>query len=872
MTTPLLRQYQSIKNEAKDCLLLYRMGDFYELFYDDAVIAARVLGLTLTSRNSQDENAAPLAGFPYHALEKYLPKLINAGHKVAVCEQTEDPAAAVGIVKREIIEVITRGTALSENCLDSKTNNYLAALCTSENIWGLSYLDLSTGGFYLCEGTEEQISAELSRLPTSEWLIPEEWSLPNFLQNFASQEKVLITPCDTQLFFPDRARHALQEHFKVHSLESFGCDNLTSALGSAATILHYCIHQKKTSLDHITSLSPRNLSAYMQLDSSTLRNLEILRPAYTEDEGGTLFSLLDRTGTSMGARLLKDWLTHPLLHIDLICARQKAIDELILRGETRAELQKHLRQILDMERIMSRIGSGRANARDVLGLGRSLHHALLMVEELQTLSAPLVQSCIAHIQATTLFVEKILNQICEQPPLTIREGGMMRTEAFPELHEILDGARQGKEWLNNLESTMREQTGISSLKVGFNRVFGYYLEVTKMHVEKVPENFIRKQTLVNAERYITPEMKEWESKILGAESQANKLEYEYFCALRLELASQSALFLKASHALAQIDVLCSLAHCAQEYTWVQPQLHSESGIEIVEGRHPVVEKLTPLGLYIPNNLSIHPEKRQILLMTGPNMAGKSTYLRQNALIVLLAQIGSFVPASKASIGLVDRIFTRVGASDRLAHGQSTFMVEMIETANILHNATPRSLVILDEIGRGTSTFDGLSLAWAIVEALHQDPAHTALTLFATHYHELTELPVQHKRVCNIQIAVEEQGQRVVFLHKVLDGACDSSYGIHVAAMAGIPSAVVNRAWEILAELEKGHLTPSALRTKSDKPSPSVLQYDLFSAPPPQNPKHKQVYDLMMSQDFSKLTPLDALNLLAKWQKEFSPGR
>jgi len=872
MTTPLLRQYQSIKEKAQDCLLLYRMGDFYELFYDDALAAARVLGLTLTTRNSQDENAAPLAGFPYHALEKYLPRLIHAGYKVAICEQTEDPAQATGIVKRDIIEIITRGTALLENCLDAKTNNYLVALNPGP-FWGMSTLDLSTGQFRVCEGPEEQIFSELSRLPVSEWLIAENWTPPPHLSNWAQQEKILLTPLDAQLFHVEQAKSSLLNHFKIQSLEAFGCELYTSALGAAAALLHYVIHQKKTALDHIARLEPLSLNAFMQLDASTLRHLEILKPAYTEDDQSTLFSWVDRTGTAMGARLLKEWLTHPLVDGAQIQGRQEALEELILKTETRATLQKHLRQILDLERIMSRIGSGRAHARDLSGLGNSLKSALELIPLLDSLYTPLLAQTQASLLPTLPWMEKISAQIAEAPPLTLREGGILKPEAFPDLNNILEGARQGKEWLAQLETSMKAQTGINTLKVGYNKVFGYYIEITRLHSEKVPDNFIRKQTLANAERYITPEMKEWETKILGAEGLANKLEYEYFCTLRQELAAHSSVFLRASSALAQLDVLCSLSVCANEYRWVRPELTQEIGIEIIEGRHPVVEQITPSGLYIPNSIHLNPNTRQILLMTGPNMAGKSTYLRQTALIVLLAQMGSYVPARSARLGIVDRIFTRVGASDRLAQGQSTFMVEMIETANILHNATPKSLVILDEIGRGTSTFDGLSLAWSIVEELHQNPLHKALTLFATHYHELTELPRKLKNTVNIHISVQEEGRKVIFLHKVVEGACDSSYGIHVAAMAGIPENVVKRAWEILADLEKEKITPSAQKAKNNRPYSSPAALDLFSdILPNNNTKFHKLYNLLMQLDLSRTTPIDAFQFLHQWQKEFgAPG-
>lgn len=867
MTTPLLQQYLSVKQAHQDCLLLYRMGDFYELFYEDAVTASKVLGLTLTSRNSKDENSAPLAGFPYHALEKHLPKMVNAGYKVAVCEQTEDPATATGIVKREVVEIITRGTTLSENCLEEKSNNFLACICQDLH-WGLSLLDLSTGKFALAEPNHEDLVEELFKLGVKEIVIPETLVLPSPISNWIETEKVLVTKLDQSLFQWTTANKILLEHFKLHSLESFGCESLPQATCCAGALLYYVQTQKKTTLDHITQLEPQHLDEYVHLDASTLRNLELLKPLHQEDDRGTLFHHLDKTCTAMGARQLKYWITHPLQKVQYIQERYQALEKLILQYEEAREIRRKLREINDIERILSRIGSKRANARDVLALGRSLQAAAALIPILKKLEIPLFHESLEHFEDAQIWSGRILHEIMENPPLTIREGGILNPDHNPELKKILDDAREGKIWLSDLESRIKAETGISTLKVGYNKVFGYFLEITKAQTSKVPDYFIRKQTLVNAERYITPEMKEWENKILNSEGLANQLEYDLFCKLRDTLSTQASLFLQCSHHIAVIDTLIALAKVSRENAYTRPHFIEENSITIHRGRHPVVEKITEVGKYIPNDLVLNGTERQILLMTGPNMAGKSTYLRQTALITLMAQMGCFVPADRLEFKPVDRIFTRVGASDRLSQGQSTFMVEMIETANILHNATSNSLVLLDEIGRGTSTFDGLSLAWAIAEAIHEQKNKNALTLFATHYHELTELPRTLSRVKNIQIAVEEVGTRVVFLHKVIEGACDSSYGIHVAAMAGLPDSVVKRAWEILESLEKEKITPSPQRPRKVRPE-SVYQGNLFETPPPLTQEQIQmerVYTSLKKIDLYNTTPLELMRLVADLQK------
>ncbi len=871
--TPLMKQYEEVKTQYKDCLLLYRMGDFYELFHDDAIVASKVLGLTLTSRNAANQDRTPLAGFPYHAIEKHMPKLVNAGYKVAICEQVEDPATAKGIVKRDVIEVITKGTAINDNCLDAKSNNFLAALFVSDDICGLAYLDLSTGQFACAEGTPGQTTDELYRLGVTEVLVEDEVELPEALHTLLEQEKILITRLHRGYFNYGESLRNLARQFHIHSLEAFGLEQFNPGISAAGAVLGYVKEHKKTELNHIIRLNPYFFENQMMLDSTTIRNLELIRPMHQDDESGTLFHLLDKTDTAMGGRALKYWITHPLVDIGGIENRQRAIEELVGNPVLLGTIKSQLREINDIERIVSKVGAKRANARDLLGLGRSLLKAHGVSTHLKELVSPEFKRASDTLAKYGGEGEELMDQFVDNPPLTIREGKMLNPNKHPELEAILEDAKKGKEWISNLEQTVKNETGIPTLKVGFNKVFGYYLEVTKQHSDKVPDTFIRKQTLVNGERFITPEMKEWEAKILNAEGKANSVEYEIFCQLREELSKQSAELLDLARLIGDVDVLCSLASVARQRRYCKPNLSDDGAIKIQGGRHPVVESITEAGQYIANDLSLNSETRQILLMTGPNMSGKSTYLRQAGLIVLMAQMGSFVPAEAAEIGVVDRIFTRVGASDRLARGQSTFMVEMLETASILNNATPKSLILLDEIGRGTSTFDGLSLAWAIVEALHESEDIAARTLFATHYHELTELPSKFQRIVNIQVAVKEVGREVIFLHKVLEGPCDSSYGIQVAGMAGIPKPVIDRAWEVLEQLEKDKDLPSPLKTyrKKMRSQTPTIQGDLFSAAPPPDPKFKSLFDDIMRIRLEQKTPLELMNKVYALQEKYREG-
>jgi DNA mismatch repair protein MutS len=894
--TPMMRQYLDIKARYPDTLLLYRMGDFYELFQDDAVKAAKLLGLTLTQRNHGGKDATPLAGFPHHAIERYMPKLIGAGLKVAVCEQVEDPATAKGVVKRDVVEIVTRGTALSENYLDAKSNNYLAAVYPGEDAVGLAYLDLSTGVFGVAEGRLDQVVSELYRLDAKEVIWPETLAMSDAVERMRNEDGVTLSLLAKSLFHQEQGIATLCRHFGVHSLEAYGCEGYTVALRAAAAALHYAKDSKKTDLSHLSRLTPIRFDAHMALDATTVRNLELIRPIHGEDVSGTLFHWMDKTVTAMGGRMLKHWLTHPLLDLDAIRARQAAVAELSERRELLSALRGHLQGVNDIERIVARSGAARSHARDLVGLGHSLLEAAKAAEVCATVAAPLLREWASCLTGLLPLGESLLSKLTDRPPMTVREGGLIREGAFPELDQLNANIRDGREWLNSLQQREREATGIPTLKVGFNKVFGYYLEVTKTHEDKVPAHYLRKQSLVGAERYITPEMKEWESRILNAEGEINALEYKLFCALRDEVNAKSKDLLQAAAALGSLDTVACLALLAHERDLVKPEVVAEPVLEIEEGRHPVVEALCEPGTYIANDVRLSGHDRQILLITGPNMAGKSTYLRQVGLIVLLAQIGSFVPAARAKVGLADRIFTRVGASDRLAKGQSTFMVEMIETANILQNATPRSLVLLDEIGRGTSTYDGLSLAWAIVESLHETERLRARTLFATHYHELTRLAGKLARLRNVQVLVREEGHEVIFLRRVIEGACDSSYGIQVARMAGVPHGVIDRAWELLGELENGGTAHLGLGTAGAAPQggaanaagstllasarrgrpkiPSDVQLDIFGgltqAPQAKvDPKLRGLYDAVMAIDISTTAPLQALMQLSEWQKRFA---
>ena len=867
--TPLMQQYYDIKKENPGCILFFRMGDFFELFEDDAVIASKILGLTLTSRNNGAAGATPLCGFPHHAAERYVPKMVAAGYRIAICEQVEDPKLAKGIVKRDIVEIISAGTAMNEANLEAKEANYLCAYipAISEDgkggkgdVAAFAIADVTTGYLAACRSSVQSFECEFSRRMPKEIVVPEGTTIPNVIMDLIKAENVLVTELPAILFAEDQAKDVLFHHFKVEALDGLGLEGRAFETSVTGALLQYLINQKKSELSHFTTLEILNLDDYMTLDPSTLRNLELVRPLNADDYSSTLCSVLDFTVTAMGGRTLKDWVSHPLIAVDRIRERQEAVGELVQNPVALDELKESLTSILDMERLMGRVGSGRANARDLAGMGRSLSQASKVADVLEGLHAPLFEGLREKLNSAKGRGEDLLKYFNDDLPMTVREGGMIRPGASAELDAMNEDIRERREWIASLEGRERERLGIPTLKVGYNRVFGYYIEITKAQMAKatqpIPDEYIRKQTTVNGERYITPEMKECESVISNAEANIHDLEYRIFCEIRERVNSWRAELQSIADAVARVDSLYSFALAARKFNYVCPEVFEGTGIEIRGGFHPVIVAVNPDLNFIPNDVTLSPDGTRLMLITGPNMAGKSTYLRQTGLIVLMAQIGCFVPAESARIGVVDRIFTRVGASDRLSRGLSTFMVEMIETANILRNATPHSLVLLDEIGRGTSTFDGLSIAWAIVETLHSEPARMALTLFATHYHELTGLVESLEHAGNFQVGVQEKGDKLIFLHKIFEGACDSSYGIHVAEMAGLPPMVVRRARKILLRLEKQKIDPSdEAQNKKIKAQP---QMDLF-APPDEN-------TLLLKDEIRRLkpeemTPMQALQRL-----------
>lgn len=803
--TPLMRQYHEIKEKHPGTLLLFRVGDFYETFSDDAITISRELGITLTRRNNAGDQT-PLAGFPYHALDSYLPKLVKKGFRVAVCDQAEDPAQAKAagrkLVNREITEVVTPGVTLSDKVLDRNRNNYVAAVHPGPRAYGLAFADISTGEFSVSELPLKELREVLASLAPAEILVCKKLksSVPDWLSQY------VITWQEEWIYEGRYGYDVLLEHFGTHSLKGFGVEELETAHVAAGALLHYVRENQRASLGHLRTLSTFDNTGYMMLDASTKRNLELITSMQQGGTEGTLISILDQTGTAMGGRLLRKWLMRPLKDLEEIRHRLQAVEVLHIRHELRQQLREILREIGDMERLVSRICVKRANARELRQLNDSLNRIPTLRELLSDAEESLLKKIVEQLTLLPELQDRIGAALVDDPPASIRDGGVIRDGYSDELDEIRDIARHGKEYIARIQKDLVERTRIPSLKLGYNRVFGYYIEVTNAHKDKVPDDFIRKQTLVNAERYITPELKEIEEKILSSEERSQVLEQELFMELLDAVAEHAEPVQKNADALAQLDCLQSLAEVAYRYNYVKPSVNEGTAIEIRGGRHPVVERFLPQGEpFIPNDITVDSETDQILMITGPNMAGKSIILRQAGLIVLLAQVGSFVPAREAKIGVVDKIFTRVGASDNLAAGESTFLVEMNEAANILNNASPRSLILLDEIGRGTSTFDGLSIAWSLAEYLHNQPSVAAKTLFATHYHELNELENLYERIVNYNILVKEHKGRIIFLRKLVRGGADHSYGIQVAAMAGLPQLLILRAREILGNLESHSL-------------------------------------------------------------------
>jgi DNA mismatch repair protein MutS len=855
--TPMLRQYLEIKEQHQDAILFYRLGDFYEMFFEDAKVASKVLGITLTSRNQKDdeEKRIPLCGVPYHAAAGYLAKLVNAGHRVAICEQVEDPKEAKGVVKREVVRVVTPGLVTEAQILDDKSNRYLASIAYGQGRWGLSFLDLSTGEFLVAERDEPgELFDELHRLQPSELLI-EANRLAELGEAPFWPANLCLSKRPASSFQPETCREQLLEHFRVANLAGFGCGDLTAGLTAAGALIGYLRETQKCELAHIERLSPLVLKDVLLIDDSSRRNLELTQTISTAKREGSLLHCLDRTRTPMGARLLKRNLLFPLQDLAEIHHRLDTIEQLLCEPTAAEEIRSCLDRVYDLERLNSRVVLGHGNGRDLIALTQSLAQ-LPQLKGLASAAGVLAERC-AGLDELGEIRELLENAIREDAPITIRDGGLIKPGYNQELDELVTILTEGKSLIAGLERGEKERTGISNLKIGYNKVFGYYLEVTKGQLANVPDYFIRKQTLVNAERYITPELKEFEEKVAGAQEKRLELEYRLFIEIRAKVAAESPRIIKAAGFVAELDFFCSQAEVARRHRYVRPEVDDGEEIAISEGRHPVIELALPAGRFVPNDLLLNQGDDQVLIITGPNMAGKSTVLRQTALIVLLAQMGGFVPAASAKIGLVDRIFTRVGAMDDLRKAQSTFMVEMNETANILNNATPRSLVILDEIGRGTSTFDGLSIAWAVSEELATRDGKGVKTIFATHYHELTDLALTIPRIRNYHIAVREWGDSIIFLHKLLPGGTSRSYGIQVAALAGVPPRVVARAKEILHTIEQGEFTQNGRPRLSgpDSGPGQPSQMSLFGAPPDR--LHQRLAEVRPDG----LSPLEALNLL-----------
>jgi DNA mismatch repair protein MutS len=855
--TPMLQQYFRLKAEYPDVLLAMQVGDFYEFYGPDAEIAARELEIVLTGREDGSNGRIPMAGVPIHAYERYLAKLVQKGYRVAICDQIEDPKLAKGLVKRRVTRVLTPGTVVEDSMLDARANNYLVAAVLGDPIHGLGVVDVSTGEFLTTEiageGRQQKLLDELFRLQPAEVLVPEDHE--ELIQTLREQLSATITPVPLQEWVGREGREILLRHFGVESLRGFGCEEFTRGLDAAALALRYLQQNQMTALEHIRTLATYSVERFMYLDATARRHLELTQNLMDGTRRYTLLASIDSTCTPMGARLLKRWLDEPLLEPDAIAARLDAVDALAQQSIRRDALRQMLRPLADLERLAARASTGTANARDLVALRQSLQRLPALYAEadalLRELSQPptLLATLAPRLAPLSDLCALLERALVDDPPADLKSGGVIRDGYDPELDRLRQVRTDGKKWIAQLEAKERQRTGISSLKVGYNAVFGYYLEVSKPHLNKVPPDYIRKQTLANAERFITPELKEQEAILLGAEERINALEFELFSRVRGEVARHTPHLQSLARAIAEWDVLCAFAENAVRYRYVRPVVDTEDRIHIVGGRHPVVERFSEKP-FVPNDCRLDPTQRLIIL-TGPNMSGKSTYIRQNALITLMAHIGSFVPAERAEIGLVDRIFTRVGARDELATGQSTFMVEMTETANILNNATPRSLVILDEIGRGTSTYDGLAIAWAVAEYLH---AIGCKTLFATHYHYLNELANRLEGVANYRVAVKEQGDRVVWLHKVLPGGTDRSYGVHVARMAGVPPEVVQRAEQILREFERRGVQGATQPPASDAPTVRTkkLQLTLFEA------EEHPVLEALRALDITTLSPVEAL--------------
>jgi DNA mismatch repair protein MutS len=868
--SPAMRQYVEVKERYPDCILFFRMGDFYEMFFEDAVTASRVLEITLTSRNKNKEDAIPLCGFPYHAASAYIAKLIEKGFKVAVCEQMEDPKLAKGVVKREVIRVVTPGLVLDTENLNAKENNFLAALVVRESRFALAFVDISTGEFRVTEtGDREFFLVQTSGLAIRELLIAEDLCDGDLIRTFAGEgERCRINRLPSDRFDPAAAEAFLRDHFPEEKLSGMALESHPATAAAAGAVLAYMTETQKDRLDHINELTWYESGAHLILDEVAKRNLELFATIAEGKKSGSLFHVLDETVTSLGGRRLRWWLNHPLRDPLRIRERLAAVSEIREGHLLRESLRGILKSVYDLERLGSRIAVGLANGRDLTALRTSIQALPGLRGAIAGCEAPLLREIRDGIDEMPDLRGLIESAIVDDPPLTIREGGIIREGYDPELDRLIKIMRDGRKWIAALEEKERQRTGIHSLKVGFNNVFGYYIEVTKANARLVPADYIRKQTLVNAERYINEELKGYEETVLHAEERRQAREYDLFVEIRGRIGGEIRRIQGTAARIADLDAVASLAEVAERYNYCCPVVDDEDAIVITEGRHPVVERLAGGAGFVPNDVLLDLEKNRFLIITGPNMAGKSTCIRQVALIVVMAQMGSFVPASRARIGVVDRIFTRIGAADSLARGQSTFMVEMNEVADILRHATKRSLIILDEVGRGTSTFDGLSIAWATAEYIHDAPSLGARTLFATHYHELTELAVTKEGVRNFNIAVREWGEKIIFLRKIMEGGTNRSYGIQVARLAGVPAEVIARAKEILRNLEKGELDEAGMPKiargrKADRKNANQLS--LFTD------EKETVLKELRELDLMNLTPLEAMQRLGAWKERLEQG-
>lgn len=871
--TPMMQHYLKTHEEYKDCILFYRLGDFYEMFFDDAKVVSKELELTLTGKSCGAEERAPMCGIPYHAAETYLTRLVKKGYKVAICEQVEDPKLAKGMVKREVTRVVTPGTTLNAQALDETKNNYIMCIAYIGDHYGISSADITTGDYYVTEvDSERKLLDEVNKYQPTEIICNEAFYISGIdIDDMKNRMGIVIYSLDAWYFSDETAQMTLKDHFKVRDLEGLGLADYDSGVVAAGALLKYLYETQKTTLSNLVAIHPYTTGKFMIIDSSTRRNLELVETLREKQKRGSLLWVLDKTRTAMGARTLRSFVEQPLIERAEIEERYDAIDEFNTNAITREEIREYLNPVYDLERLITRVTYQTANPSDLIAFRNSIHMLPPIKTLMSDFQSPLLKRLYEQLDTLDELYELIERSIAEEPPLTLHDGGILKEGYNEEVDRLRKAKTDGKSWLADLEAKEREKTGIKNLKIKYNKVFGYYLEVTNSFKDLVPDYFTRKQTLANAERFITPELKELEDVILGAEDKLIVLEYELFREVRQKVADEVVRIQKTAKAVAQIDVFASLATVAEQNNYCRPKLNEKGLIDIKDGRHPVVERMIQNEMFVANDTYLDNGSNRVSIITGPNMAGKSTYMRQSALIVLMAQIGSFVPAKSAKIGIVDRIFTRVGASDDLASGQSTFMVEMSEVANILRNATSNSLLILDEIGRGTSTFDGLSIAWAVVEHISNPRLLGAKTLFATHYHELTELEGKLNSVNNYCIAVKEKGDDIVFLRKIVKGGADKSYGIQVAKLAGVPDNVIERAKEIVEELSNNDITEIvqniSAEGSSKRSKPKLDEVDLEQISLLDTMDNDTILNELKELDLGQMTPIEAMNKLYELQNK-----